>query len=274
MSWTEASMPPEPGRDGADGSPGILLPVWPAPSTVRAFVTLRAGGSSRGPWGRAGGAPGGWNLGAHCGDDPDDVGRNRALLRALLPAEPVWLDQVHGTEVLDADQPRPADAAPARADAAVCTGRGVVLAVLTADCLPVLFTNAGGTVAAVAHAGWRGLAAGVLERTVDALERRSSDRRWIAWLGPAIGPAHFEVGDEVRHAFVSVHADAAGAFSPGMAKGKWMADLPALARLRLTRRGVASVHAGGYCTFSDPGRFYSYRRDRVTGRMASILLLG
>lgn len=273
MTWTEASTPPERGRDHAASGPGILLPVWPAPPTVRAFVTLRAGGCSRGPWGRAGGAPGGWNLGAHCGDDPAEVGRNRALLRALLPAEPLWLDQVHGTGVLDADQARAADAAPARADAAVCTRRGVVLAVLTADCLPVLFTNAGGTVAAVAHAGWRGLAAGVLERTVDALERRSADRSWIAWLGPAIGPAHFEVGDEVRDAFVSVHAEAAAAFIPGVRAGKWMADLPALARMRLARRGVASVYGGEHCSFSDPDRFYSYRRDGITGRMASVLLL-
>ena len=287
MNWTGTSSPAE--RPDA----GLLLPDWPAPAGVRAFVTLRAGGFSRGAWGLADGAAGGWNLATHCGDDPDAVRRNRARLRASLPAEPCWLEQVHGTAVHDADagtaaagmpdaDGRSIDAIPAagaarpglpRADAAVTTRRGVVLAVLTADCLPVLLSNRSGSVVGIAHAGWRALAAGVLERTLDALAARAADRDWIAWLGPAIGPASFEVGDEVREAFVAVDASAAEAFTAGRAAGKWQADLFLLARQRLAAAGVSSIHGGGECTVSDAVRFYSYRRDRVTGRMASLIWL-
>jgi YfiH family protein len=267
MSSTSASPP-------ADPAPGqVLLPDWPAPPGVNGFVTLRGGGASRGGWGRAGGLPGGWNLGGHCGDDPADVARNRALLRRLLPGEPRWLDQVHGTAVLDADAPGPAGERLPQADAAVTARPGTVVAVLTADCLPVLFCNESGSVAGVAHAGWRGLAQGVLERTVDALALRTGDRRWMAWLGPAIGPCCFEVGDEVRQAFAAHDPSAVRAFAAGAAPGKWQADLYALARLRLAGCGVHSVHGGGECTACDSERFYSYRRDRVTGRMVSVAWL-
>lgn len=267
MSSTNASPP-------ADSAPGrLLLPDWPAPPCVHGFVTLRAGGVSRGHWGRADGHSGGWNLGDHCGDDPGDVARNRARLRRLLPGEPRWLDQVHGTAVLDADLPAPAEARLPRADAAVTARPGTVVSVLTADCLPVLLCNESGTVAGVAHAGWRGLAHGVLERTVEALGRRTGDHRWIAWLGPAIGPCCFEVGDEVHEAFARQDPASLPTFAAGSRPGKWQADLYALARIRLAGCGVRSVHGGDSCTACDSERFYSYRRDRVTGRMASVAWL-
>lgn len=275
MNSTDASTSAEAGGPAGIGSAAahLLLPDWPAPAGVRGFATLRHGGVSRDAWGCEGGRPGGWNLGAHCGDAPADVTRNRALLRRLLPAEPLWLDQVHGTVVFDADARPGTPATPPRADAAVTARRGVVLAVLTADCLPVLVTNASGSVAGVAHAGWRGLAAGVLEATLDALERLTDDRHWLAWLGPAIGPGAFEVGDEVRQAFAVADPGSAAAFVPARQPGKWMADLPALAKRRLAQRGVASIAGGEACTVADPRRFYSYRRDHVTGRMASLLWL-
>jgi YfiH family protein len=235
-------------------------------------VTLREGGVSRGPWGTPAGEARGLNLGDHCGDDPVDVSRNRAILRGLLPAEPRWLQQVHGTDVLDADlQVRGRE--PPVADAVVSVGRRVVLAVMTADCLPVLLTNRSGSIVGVAHAGWRGLCAGILERTVDALSARTDDHRWLAWLGPAIGPQRFEVGDEVREAFVSHAPRASLAFRPAANTGKWFADLDLLARQRLEDCGVAEVSGGGLCTVSDPARFYSYRRDGITGRMASVIWL-
>lgn len=249
----------------------VLQPDWSAPARVRAFVTLRAGGFSRGAWGLPGGAPGGWNLGAHCGDDPADVARNRAVLRALLPDDPVWLEQVHGIRVHDADVM--SGEAPPVADAAVTTCSGRVLAVMTADCLSVLLTNPSGTALGVAHAGWRGLCAGVLEATVDALARKAVDHRWVAWLGPAIGPRRFEVGEEVRAAFIAQDPDAAMHFQPAGTPGKWFGDLPALARARLCAQGVRTVAGGDHCTVSDPERFYSFRRDRQTGRMASVAWL-
>lgn len=267
MSSTSASPP-------ADPAPGqLLLPDWPAPPGVHGFVTLRGGGASLGDFGRAGGLPGGWNLGGHCGDDLGDVARNRAALRGLLPGDPCWLDQVHGTAVFDADADTPRGERAPQADAAVTARPGTVVAVLTADCLPVLLCNESGSVAGVAHAGWRGLAQGVLERTVDALGRRTGDHRWIAWLGPAIGPCCFEVGDEVREAFAGRDPAAALAFAAGARPGKWQADLYALARLRLAGSGVRSIHGGDACTACDAERFYSYRRDRVTGRMASVAWL-
>lgn len=269
----DSTMTPPPECD-AD----VLCPDWPAPADVRAFVTLRTGGVSSGPWGLAGGAAGGWNLGVHCGDSPADVAENRARLRRRLPAEPLWLDQVHGAEVLDADAwvgvagPRPAREAQPRpvADAAVTSARGRVLAVLTADCLPVLIADAHGVAVGIAHAGWRGLAAGVVERTVEALRTKGA-RTPVAWLGPAIGARRFEVGDDVRQAFVAHDVRAAPAFVALPVPGKWLADLYALARLRLASCGVTRVSGGGACTASDPARFYSYRRDRDTGRMASLV---
>jgi YfiH family protein len=250
-----------------------LVPDWPVPERVRAFVTTRAGGVSTGAFGLDGGAPGGLNLGDHVGDDPAAVAENRARLRAMVPGEIRWLQQVHGTAVHDADGQAHRDVPPV-ADAAVSTRTGTVLAVMTADCLPILLADAGGRAVGVAHAGWRGLAAGVAEATVDALRARlGRDARLVAWLGPAIGPAAFEVGDEVRAAFCAADPAAASAFTPGVARGKWWADLHALARARLAARGVLDVHGTGPCTVADRARFYSHRRDRRGGRFASLVWL-
>ena len=267
-----------PAAESDRDTPGWLLPQWQAPVNVRVVSTLRHGGVSRGAWGLSDGSPGGWNLGAHCGDAAEDVAENRLLLRERVPSEPVWLEQVHGSEVLDADRLPVAGVAGAsrprpRADAAVTTRRGVVLAVLTADCLPVALTNAHGTAVGVAHAGWRGLAAGVLEKTVEALARARPGERWIAWLGPAIGPERFEVGEDVFASFTDSDPGAASAFVPTGMPHKWHADLFALARRRLLEAGVRDIAGGGQCTVSDPKRFYSFRRDRVTGRMASLVWL-
>jgi hypothetical protein len=225
---------------------------------VRACFTTRRGPGS-GPYA-------GFNLADHVGDEPQAVARNRALLRQRLelPHEPVWLRQVHGTRVVDAARCPPAP----EADASHCHGPGGVCAVLTADCLPLLLCDRAGTRVAAAHAGWRGLARGVIEATVDVLGSPGQDT--LAYLGPAIGPAAFEVGPEVRDVFLdhSPLADAAFAPSPG---GRWLADLYALARLRLLARGVCAVYGGELCTLSDPDRFYSYRREPVTGRMASLI---
>ena len=261
-----------------------LTPDWEAPAQVKAFVTGRRGGVSRGSWGLSGGQAGGLNLGARRGDEPLDVAENRARLNACLPSPPVWLDQVHGATVHVVDAAR-ADALRRRgvpgaeplepeADAAVTGQAGVVLAVLSADCLPVLLTDARGHAVAVAHAGWRGLALGVLERTVEALRRcAGSDAQVLAWFGPAIGPASFEVGDEVRHAFCDDDPDCAGAFVPGAREGKWFADLYELARIRLGRAGVRRIWGGGCCTLAEDQRFFSYRRDHRSGRMASLIWL-
>lgn len=235
---------------------------WPAPPAVRTLVTTRAGGFSSGRYA-------GFNLGDHVGDDPADVLRNRARLDQIAGVNVPWLKQVHGVEVVDWDAP-PAVALP-QADAALCRSRGRACAVLTADCLPVLFCDRRATVVAAAHAGWRGLAAGVLETTIARMGVAAGDV--IAWLGPAIGPAAFEVGDEVRAAFLADCAAAAPAFRAGAREGKWMADLFALARLRLERAGVGSIHGGGVCTYADEARFYSYRRDGETGRFASLVWL-
>lgn len=236
-----------------------IVPEWPAPACVRSLVTTRNGGVSTGPYASL-------NLGLHVGDDPVAVAANRARLREHLPAEPAWLNQVHGTCTVLADA---ADRVP-NADASFTRRRGVVCAVMTADCLPVLFADDDGTVVAVAHAGWRGLAAGVLEATIAAMEIPPT--RLHAWLGPAIGPQAFEVGAEVRSAFVADLPESAAAFMPGDT-GKWLADIYTLARLRLRRAGVDSLHGGGLCTVSDAARFYSYRRDGTTGRMASLIWL-
>lgn len=262
--------PPHPSRRHP---PDSLAPDWPVPARVRAFTTLRSGGISTGAHGLPDGRVGGWNLGAACGDDPAHVAHNRRLLRAWLPGEPVWLTQVHGTAVWGAEDVAPTTVMPAPvADAAVTIRPGRVLVIQTADCLPVFFASESGDAIGVAHAGWRGLAAGVLEQTMVALRRIAGDgQRWHAWLGPAIGPDRFEVGDEVREAFVAHDPQAAQAFRPAGEPGKWWADLYALARQRLCANGVATIGGGAYCTVSDPHRFYSYRRDRQTGRMASVI---
>jgi YfiH family protein len=246
------------GRDPVTAlHPQWLRPEWGAPSRVRAVVTTRAGGVSHGPYASL-------NLSERVGDDPFAVERNRNILRAALPGDPVWLMQVHGTDVVDAA----AVSSVPRADAAYTRAHRIVCAVQVADCLPVLLADRAGTVVAVAHAGWRGLAAGVIERTVAAMGAGPL----TAWLGPAIGQDAFEVGEEVRAAFVAADASAAGAFRSG-APGKWHADLYALARLRLASVGVTDVAGGGLCTWSDPGRFFSYRRSSVTGRMAALVWL-
>lgn len=237
----------------------FLIPDWPAPANVRALQTLRDGGCSPAPWNS-------FNLGGHVGDEAARVAANRARLRAELPGEPCWLRQVHGVDVVDAALA----VADTEADAAYATQAGQVCVVMTADCLPVLFCNRQGTVVAAAHAGWRGLLAGVLESTLAAMHCPPGEV--MVWLGPAIGPDNFEVGDEVRSAFVAHDAAAGEAFRP-QAGGKWLADLYALARRRLNAAGVVAIHGGGLCTVADAGRFFSYRRDGVTGRMASLIWL-
>jgi len=241
-----------------------LPAAWPAPSPVHAFTTLRGpAGGSVAPFDNC-------NLGLRCGDDAATVDGNRDALVAHmgLPSAPRWLRQVHGTTVVSCDEA--AGGVEPEADAAVTTTPGVVLAILTADCLPVLFCSDDGSAIGAAHAGWRGLAAGVLERTVDSLQ--VSPDRLLAWLGPAAGPQAYEVGDDVRSAFVDNDQLAASAFA-STRPGHWLCDLYALARLRLAAAGVTRVSGGKLCTISDPQRFYSFRRNGQTGRMASLILI-
>lgn len=245
----------------------LLEAEWSAPAGVQAAFSLRRGGTSSPPWDSL-------NLGVHVGDDLAAVERNRrCVFEALaLPAEPWWLEQVHGTAVAIFERPpSPLEAAATAirpvADAAVTRAAGVVLAIQVADCLPVLLTDDEGSVLGAAHAGWRGLVAGVIERTVEAMGVPGSKLR--AWLGPSIGPAHFEVGEEVRAAFLAA-GDSTSAFVPNP-RGRWQCDLPALARARLQRLNVTRIAGGGWCTAADPARFFSHRRDQRTGRMAALL---
>lgn len=235
----------------------FILPDWPAPPNIHACVTTREGGVSQPPYD-------GFNLGDHVGDDAVAVMANRAKLRAYCSAEPKWLRQVHGVAVARADTMRNIE----EADASVAFQASTVCVVLTADCLPVLFCDRAGTVVAAAHAGWRGLAAGVLEETLKAM--CTDPNEILAWMGPAIGAQAFEVGDEVRTAFVSDLPSTSQAFKPGL-PGKWFADIYLLARLRLARAGVSRVYGGGLCTYTDAASFYSFRRNPVTGRMASLI---
>jgi len=247
-------------RDGtARAGVQILTPEWPAPANVRAAFTLRHHGVSKGPYDSL-------NVGARVGDEPAAIAENRRRLRAQLqlPQEPAWIDQVHGTEVLDLDSAAP----PAAADAAFTRRAGRVCAVQVADCLPVLITARDGSVVAAAHAGWRGLAAGVLEATVRRLAVEPGQA--MVWLGPAIGQAHFEVGDEVRQVFLARDAAAAAAFAAN-ARGRWQCDLARLARGRLAALGVSAVFGGGWCTHADASRFFSFRRDGRCGRMAALI---
>ena len=236
-----------------------ITPDWPAPRNVRALFTTRTGGMSSGPYASL-------NLGDHVGDDPSSVKQNRALLRRILPGEPRWLKQVHGTTPVRVDD---YDCA-AGSDAAFSQQPGTVCAVLTADCLPIFLCDSAGSTVGIVHAGWRGLAAGVIERTIAEMGGESS--RIMAWLGPAIGPAHFEVGEEVRQAFIEHDEKSAPAFT-ARDNGKWSADIFLLAQQRLTEAGVTEVYGGGVCTFSGPARFFSYRRDGSTGRMAGLIWL-
>lgn len=254
-----------------------LVPNWPAPAHVRSVFTTRSGGVSTGPYASL-------NLGDHVGDDPAAVQTNRARLGEVLEAIPVYLQQVHGSGVVCF--PVRAGPAPIQADACFTTQRGPVCTIMVADCLPVLFTNRRGTVVAAAHAGWRGLVGlegvGVLETTfkqivaaTHAAEPQDASQ-FIAWLGPCIGPARFEVGDEVRAAFVAHHAHASALFKPH-GPGKWLADLPGLARQRLAAMGVSDVYGNNgsteWCTVDNASRFFSYRRERISGRMAACIWL-
>jgi len=269
-----------------------IIPDWPAPTNVRALQTTRSGGASAAPYHSL-------NLGTHVGDAPLVVARNRNSLNPLLPSEPVWLEQVHGTRVANAD------AANCReiADACIATKRGAVCVVMTADCLPILLCDPQGTVVAAVHAGWKGLAAGVLEATVSAMqttthenlsrknlarENAAQSLQLMAWLGPAISQIAFEVGAEVRDCFVAQNPAATAAFSPSpppregkrkrqnaqrSAPEKFHADLYALARLRLQALGVTQIYGGNRCTYTESDTFFSYRRDGVTGRMATFIWL-
>lgn len=247
----------------------MIRPEWSAPASVRSAFSLRSGGVSRAPFASL-------NVGIHVGDDPLAVQHNRRQLASQLslPCEPLWLEQVHGTTVhsvragesvaVGALRERPV------ADAAVTAAAGVVLAIQVADCLPVLLAARDGRVLGAAHAGWRGLAAGVLERTVAAMERLTDGPLELcAWLGPCIGPAHFEVGAEVREAFL-VAGDPPEAFEQNP-RGRWQCDLPGIARRRLGALGIRSIAGGEWCTAADPVRFFSHRRDQRTGRMVALL---
>ena len=247
--------------------PRWIQPDWPVPPRVRALITTRAGGVSTGSWGVPPRGEGGLNVGFLSGDAPDDVRGNRTRLRSALPAEPRWLKQVHGATVVHAD----GVADPVEADAAHTSTPGVVAVVMVADCMPVLLADADGRHVGVAHAGWRGLAAGVIQATARAMREAMGNpaAELIAYLGPAIGHSHFEVGPEVLDAMVRALPRAEQAFVP---RGeKYMADLFALGRQALDEVGVSRVFGGRDCTYSDPGRFYSFRRDGTTGRHAALV---
>jgi len=243
---------------------------WPdLPVGVGVLSTLRPGGVSTGAYADAQGE-GGLNLGMHVGDAPEAVAENRALLRSLLPGDPIWLEQVHGTEVINAQSVSASDAAP-RADAIMTTASGAVCTIMTADCIPVLLADARGKVVGAAHAGWRGLAGGVIQNTVKQLRVAGADEI-VAWLGPGIGSERFEVGEDVLVAFQYLGPAAKTAFVALTDKpGKYLANLPTLVRLVLASVSVKQVTGGDRCTFSEPSEFYSFRRDRVTGRMATMI---
>lgn len=237
--------------------------AWPG---VSYFCTTRQGGLSQGPWSSL-------NVGLHTNDDPAHVAENRRRITAALDPV-VWLWQVHGTDVYDVDNRSDASCtAPIDADALITTRSDRVLAIMTADCLPVVLGSTDGQVIGVAHAGWRGLVAGVLENTLLALQDKyvgHAKPQWRAWIGPGIGQSCFEVGDEVRRAFISTDTETSAFFAPTGQQGKWLADLSALARHRLYKMGVAQVDVSGLCTYSRADLFYSYRRDGVTGRMVTL----
>jgi polyphenol oxidase len=243
-----------------------IRPEWPVPPTVRALITTRAGGGSAGPYGAKTG--GGMNLGLGSGDDAAVVLSNRARLRDVLPAEPRWLRQVHGARVVDAAV---VDGI-VEADAAVTDHAATVAVAMVADCMPVLLADERGRCVGAAHAGWRGLAAGILQATARAMRARlgNPDARLLAYLGPAIGPDHFEVGSDVLDAMTRGLTGAAAAFIPAGA-GKYRADLFALGRMALAEERIDAVFGGGICTYGDAARFYSHRRDRVTGRHAALI---
>lgn len=243
-----------------------IVPNWPAPKWIQALTTLRSGGASVGPFQS-------FNLANHVNDDPAAVLKNRDFLKkqAKLPSDPIWLQQVHGTRVIHVEDFHPSDPPP-EADAAISTTPGKIASVLTADCLPILLCNDAGAEVAAIHAGWRGLASGIIETTVAALT--SNGEQLLAWLGPAIGPTAFEVGEEMKSAFTQPKDETA--FKPFISQGsnteqKWTADIYQLARFRLQALNITRIYGGDYCTFSEPERFYSFRRSNPTGRMATII---
>ncbi len=238
----------------------FIYPDWPAPANVKALQTTRHGGVSAAPYDTL-------NLGLHVGDDPVRVNRNRQALAQFMPSEPVWLEQVHGIEVANADLA----ACRVVADACIARHSGSVCVVMTADCLPVLLCDEAGSVVGAVHAGWKGLAAGVIEATVKAMD--VSPQKLMVWFGPAIGPEAFEVGEDVRTAFMAHDAEAAAAFAPHGVQGKYHADIYLLARQRLNALGITRIHGGNYCTYHQKDRFFSYRRDGVTGRMGTFIWL-
>jgi len=241
-------------------SPGHwIVPEWPAPICVKALITTRVGGFS-------GGRYASFNLGDHVGDEPLLVRQNRELLRNYLPDEPKWLKQVHGTRVANADAPDTS----AEADACITRNQNKPCAILSADCLPLLLCDARGSVVAAAHCGWRGLAAGIIEKTVS--EMHAAPESLFAYFGPAISAKAYQVGAEVRDAFGHEDACTQQAFA-ARARGKWLADLYLLARTRLNRIGVKEIYGGNFCTYTDSLRFFSHRRDHTTGRMASLIWL-
>lgn len=238
-----------------------IVPDWPAPANVRALVTTRMGGVSKAPYND-------FNLALHVGDAQEDVLENRLDLLRLAGCRPAWLEQVHGIAVVDANPQ-----VVTEADASFSRTPGIGCAIMTADCLPVLFCDRAGSRVAAAHAGWRSLCDGVLEATLDAAFADVCPAEVLVWLGPAIGPDAFEVGPEVREAFLAANPDCASAFRPAARPGHFLGDLYQIARIRLAARGVTAVSGGGFCTYSDEQRFFSYRRDAVTGRMASLVWL-
>jgi YfiH family protein len=244
-----------------------LVPDWPAPANVRAVCTTRDGGVSLGRYESL-------NLGDHVGDDPAQVAHNRDRLRSAVGARPVFLQQVHGTGVVALDDAQAVVRDGTAADACTATTTGLACTIMVADCLPVLFADEAGHRVAAAHAGWRGLAGGVLEQTLKAFDAEGAGKV-MAWVGPCIGPGAFEVGPEVKAAFEAHAAEAASCFRPAPAAGKWLADLPALARQRLRAAGIASVHGNdgtsGWCTVGNPSRFFSHRRDGISGRFAALV---
>lgn len=237
----------------------FIQPQWPAPSHIKAYTTLRSGGFSESPFDQ-------FNLAEHVGDHTTHVQANRELLKKQLklPNDPIWIQQVHGTQVVQALPENKEQ----EADAVFSHEANQVCAILTADCLPILICNQKGTQVAAIHAGWRGLVNGVIESTLTAMQAKNENL--LVWLGPAISPANFEVGNEVREQFIDKHAEAIHAFIPSPNQ-RWLADLYALARLRLLKQGVTAIYGGGFCTYADSKRFYSYRRDGKTGRMASLI---
>ncbi len=239
----------------------LIRPDWPAPGNVNALVTTRLGGVSPAPYNSL-------NLGDHVGDQPENIAANRRLLinTADLPDTPLWLRQTHSTQVIDSHHWQ----MDIEADAIISTEINRVCAVMTADCLPVLLCDKQGRQVAAIHAGWRGLCDGIIEEAVAQLGGAPEDL--LAWLGPAIGPAKFEIGPEVRDAFIAYSADAAAAFQAGK-PGHYLADIYQLARQRLNAKGIRQIYGGDICTVSQPEKFFSYRRDGVTGRMASLIWL-